>query len=242
MITNWLGHWGRKLFGFTLVELLITISIIVILAGLLLPSLQHAKERTKGIACSNNLKQIGLTQSMYSNDFNDWIVPGRDADAIFAFELLSGTRRRSYMSQTQTPSYGLKYYGDELTKGSFVCPMETTKFGRDYNVLFGFTHYGYNTWLCGDSCSTATTNYNHHKLSNITNPSVTIFSGDTEALNSSHIIAMGRLSYRHGGVNPPNMGSLVYGTGRSNIVYLDGHVSNVRGQTGTSELEKGFSY
>ncbi len=68
--------------GFTLIEMLVVVGIIAVLAGLLLPALNHARARADRIACVSNLKQFGVALQLYVGDYADYVPPNMDGQDL----------------------------------------------------------------------------------------------------------------------------------------------------------------
>ncbi len=60
--------------AFSLIELLVVISIVSLLAGMLLPALKQARECARAASCASNLRQIGLATQMYLDDYGRFFL------------------------------------------------------------------------------------------------------------------------------------------------------------------------
>lgn len=125
---------------FTLIELLIVIAIIAILASLLLPALNKARDKAKNTLCQNNQRQVYTALLQYSGDWKGYL-PGTQWDAEYAVSVNPYLREQN---ENPSQSMSFRYFMRKTPGGIFYCPE--FKPGPNLYYLPSYTPTGPQQW------------------------------------------------------------------------------------------------
>ncbi|MDD2709518.1 MAG: type II secretion system protein [Verrucomicrobiae bacterium] len=199
--------------GFTLLELLVTITVISLMAALLSPALAKARERARQASCLLNLRQIGLAAISYAADYEDYLPMA-----------LNDTKAINLRSAWNTLGVDCSYLTRGIEQGCLDCPSDKTR--------TRFVHYqGYwwgrykNTGVCWNK-ATGYVNaggaevYPQKKLADLRTPHLDALVFDAEAGSVSdeiyyHAVSLLAIPFTSIPCRRHNEGI--------NIVFSDGH-------------------
>ena len=213
--------------NFTLIELLIVIAIIAILAALLLPALNAAREKARSASCVSNQRQLGLIFASYTIDFSDYMPP----------------RCSTYNGSTVSYIYLLHKSSYIPLPSIFLCPSRNSPYASEYKNGSGFSvnaalypDYGYSWQWIGRECKGTDPDVplspeRPIKLTRAKHPSTTIAAADVYSQAGDHTAGHYTL-HSFWGIS----GSIGFLHSRHakgvNTLWLSGSVTNVKTQAG----------
>ncbi|OGV52132.1 MAG: hypothetical protein A2017_19720 [Lentisphaerae bacterium GWF2_44_16] len=198
---------------FTLIELLIVISIIAILASLLLPSLSKARDAARSSVCRSNLRQLASAMDNYASDYNGWGTCGSSVG-----NFLYGPATESIYDQTLC-AY-INFPVKVSTSVGPPAPVSMCPSGRrdgtgDRAVSGGNPNFSYsfNTFLCSGDGTSLNSHYDRaSKVTNVKKPSRRLYCSDATC-HATSMFSNNYFSGRHGNSS-------------DNIVFVDSHVES----------------
>ena len=208
-------QFAKQRANFTLIELLVVIAIIAILAAMLLPALNKARERGKRTNCMANCKQLGNVLLMYANDYNDMIPPHSGFNANGA--------KFSWA--------GILYSINMLKQTTVICPNSTRKNlpspWTDYRVNKSTDAQTYTNYIDYGMNRMAVLDRGLYKLNQVKSPSVSMLI--TECVTVGQQKGCSLAAQAWGTVSSSNgIGSVaIRHQGTGNFIFFDGHVNGM---------------
>ncbi|MFA6724479.1 MAG: type II secretion system protein [Lentisphaeria bacterium] len=211
-----------KLFRFTLIELLVVITIIAVLASMLLPALGKARTASLKIACMNCLKQIGVAMQLYSDEYEDYICPGRVSPSKYTdtsgfYCILSGYE--AGVLPTQPRRFG-------VTLKDFICPAIKSEASQ-----FKYCSYGCNHWVMHNQLGSSSDNYKRvFKTYQLRFPAGIVYIADSQVTTANWSISYPYwIRFNHSGFDRPlgSYSAAPRSTASANFLFADLHVVNL---------------